>query len=1295
MLGRAGRPQFDTFGEGIIITAHTELQYYLSLLNQQLPIESQYISKLPDNLNAEIVLGTIRNRDDAVEWLGYTYLYVRMLRNPTLYGITIEETEEDPYLRQKRVDLIHAAATILDKANLIKYEKKTGRFQVTELGRIASHYYISHVSMGTYNAHLKPSMGIIDLFRVFALSEEFKFIPVREEEKLELQKLMERVPIPIKESIEEPTAKINVLLQSYISQLKLEGFALMADMVYVTQSAGRIMRAIFEMCLRRGWAQLAKKALDLCKMVDKRMWLSMNPLRQFRNVPAEIIRKLERKEFPWHRYFDLNPHELGELAGVPKAGKMIHKFVHSFPKLELQAHVQPITRSMLRVELTISPDFQFDEKVHSGNAEAFWILVEDPDGEQILYQDVFVLKQRYSEEDHFVSFTVPLYEPLPPNYFISVISDRWLHCETRVPVSFRNLILPEKYPPHTELLDLQPLPVSAFKNPVYEKIFVGYQHFNPIQTQVFNTLYNSDDNVFIGAPAGSGKTVCTEFALLRCWTQNPRARVVFIAPFEEIVETKMAEWKAKFGKLLGGKNIVALTGESSADLKLLEKGDVIFSTPIKWDMLSRRWRQRKNIQTVGLFIVDEIHLIGGDIGPTLEVICSRMRYIAAQTDNKIRVVAVGASLANGRDLGEWLGASSQCIFNFHPNVRPVPLEIMIQGYNIPHHASLMMAMTKPTYLAITGYGESKSTVVFVPSRKQCRITALDLVAFVSADPDPKRFLKCSEKDLKSVLAKIEDQTLLESLVYGIAFYHEALSKRDKSIVAELFSTGAIKVVIASRDTCWGLTLMSHLVIIMGTQFYEGKDHRYADYPISDVLQMMGRASKPKHGESGRCVMMCQTSKKEFYKKFLYEALPVESHLDHFLHDHFNAEIVTQTIENKQDAVDYLTWSFLYRRMALNPNYYGLQGVTHRHLSDHLSELVENTLNDLAQSKCIAIEEEIDLSALNLGMIAAYYYINYVTIEMFSMSLTETTKLKGLLEIISSSAEFEDVPVRHHEDVVLKRVYDRLPVKLANPKFNDPHIKTNILLQSHFSRLTLPPDLESDQKDILSKIVSLIQACVDVISSSGWLLPALNAMEMSQMAVQAMWNNDSPLKQLPHFASSLIEKCKTQNVESIFDLMELEDDDRNSLLEFDNKQMADVARYVNHYPSVDVNFELSDNTVAAGGDVVLKVSLEREEEEDAEVGPVVAPLFPVKKDEGWWLVIGDVVDKELVSIKRTTLQQRAQVKMVFKAPEKVGKQMLKLYLMCDSYAGVDQEFDLELNITEAENDSDSSGSEMSE
>ena len=62
-------------------------------------------------------------------------------------------------------------------------------------------------------------------------------------------------------------------------------------------------------------------------------------------------------------------------------------------------------------------------------------------------------------------------------------------------------------------------------------------------------------------------------------------------------------------------------------------------------------------------------------------------------------------------------------------------------------------------------------------------------------------------------------------------------------------------------------------------------------------------------------------------------------------------------------------------MTQNPNYYNLHNVSHQHLSDHLSELVENTLSDLVNSKCITIEDEMDVSPLNLGMIAAYYNIS--------------------------------------------------------------------------------------------------------------------------------------------------------------------------------------------------------------------------------------------------------------------------------------------------------------------------------
>lgn len=95
-------------------------------------------------------------------------------------------------------------------------------------------------------------------------------------------------------------------------------------------------------------------------------------------------------------------------------------------------------------------------------------------------------------------------------------------------------------------------------------------------------------------------------------------------------------------------------------------------------MLSRRWKQRKNVQNVNLFIVDELHLIGGESGPVLEVVCSRMRYMSSQIERKVRIIALSSSVANAKDLGQWLGASTHGLFNFHPNVRPVSLELHVQ-----------------------------------------------------------------------------------------------------------------------------------------------------------------------------------------------------------------------------------------------------------------------------------------------------------------------------------------------------------------------------------------------------------------------------------------------------------------------------------------------------------------------------------------------------------------------------------------------------------------------------------------
>lgn len=87
--------------------------------------------------NVQVVLGNVNNVSDAMHWLGYTYLYVRMIKAPQLYGISHDQQKADPLLEQRRADLVHTACVQLDKGNLIKYDKKSGLIQVRLLRQIS------------------------------------------------------------------------------------------------------------------------------------------------------------------------------------------------------------------------------------------------------------------------------------------------------------------------------------------------------------------------------------------------------------------------------------------------------------------------------------------------------------------------------------------------------------------------------------------------------------------------------------------------------------------------------------------------------------------------------------------------------------------------------------------------------------------------------------------------------------------------------------------------------------------------------------------------------------------------------------------------------------------------------------------------------------------------------------------------------------------------------------------------------------------------------------------------------
>ena len=78
------------------------------------------------------------------------------------------------------------------------------------------------------------------------------------------------------------------------------------------QNAGRIMRGLFEITLRRGWPLMAIRILTLCKAVEHQQWEFEHPLKQFGRLSQDVVDKLDAKKTTLDRLRDMGAEEIGE-----------------------------------------------------------------------------------------------------------------------------------------------------------------------------------------------------------------------------------------------------------------------------------------------------------------------------------------------------------------------------------------------------------------------------------------------------------------------------------------------------------------------------------------------------------------------------------------------------------------------------------------------------------------------------------------------------------------------------------------------------------------------------------------------------------------------------------------------------------------------------------------------------------------------------------------------------------------------------------------------------------------------
>eukprot|EP00760_Papus_ankaliazontas_P014016 PhM_4_TR15938/c0_g1_i1/m.286/K12854/SNRNP200, BRR2; pre-mRNA-splicing helicase BRR2 len=1314
MFGRAGRPGFDLQGEAYILTTKPELQYYLTLLNEQLPIESQFMSRLVDFLNAEIVNESVTSVEEAATWLEYTYWFVRSRQNPLLYKAS--SVEDDPTLKKHRENIIRSALRTLENNGLITYNHIGGIVSATSLGRVAAHYAVSHKSVTAYNQLLKPTMSYIDLFRLFAASDECQKLYVRMDEKSEIAKLKQSVPIPIREAEDTSAAKVNVLLQAYISRVGLDGFCLLSDMSQVSQSATRIMRALHQMALTRRWASAAEALLDIARMSERRLWSTQLPLRQLdtTGVSDATMRRLEGRRVPWVRFCEMTERDVAELCNNnQREAATLHRLIHSLPRLDVQVEHKPVSRSLLQVDCYITPTFSYNEAICGPVGEPYTLVVVDCDNHHILHQEPFMLRRVNAEREHRLRFFVEVLDPIPPMYYVKLWSERWIGCDTSTPILLQDMHVPTPFPALSELPDLcvsksdvcaqLPAEMQGMASPVFE----GVEMFAPLQSHLSRTLMTESESVLITAPSGSGKSVCAEMAVLRMMHEHRASSqhqlCLYLASRKEQVDAQERAWTDKFTE--AQVSVVRLTGDVVKDSVAVKGANIIMATPDEWEKLAMQWKKKGSVvPNVRLMIVDHLHNIAGRHGVALEWAVSRMRRIALLLNTHVRIIGLGCSIANASDLAQWLGVPDTHVVNHGRAARLSTLDIHVHEQHTPGFHDRLVCAARPAYqLALRAKAKDLNTLVLVPTKRYVTLFYQQILECLLLDNQGAVFLRADEAQLRGEIEGIiTDQAEAIAVQHGVGVCHETQDADAFNAMKALFSANIISVLVVPIDMVYSLDVRADVVVLAGTQHPETPLNDTKHYDVDEVLEAVAKCQV---FDGAAVHVFTHTSYATYWRRMLLDPTPVESHLDYFLHDVLIRDIAAKFVPDMNAFVAQLSSTFLYRRLCSNPNYYKCPTDSEVHRMDYLSSLADNVMKSLEEAQLISVDAATSkISVRPMCATAAFHGLKCDTIEALNSVGPGATTCDALYAIVTA-AEFADLlTLDFQEEHDLSRILRHCKYPLPDGwSMADPHSKALVLMQAYLSRRPLSAKLDFDMMRVVPVALQVAQALVDVALTHQRFDTSLCAMTLCQMIVQCMWDSDSPLLQLPYMTAEAAVRCGTEeNIATIHKLCQLSEDQRRSALsavlpELSPEKGARMLRFVEaRYPIFTtfaiVKGENPKREVPRGTKCELDVKITRmpipggaQESETA----VHCPYLPVSataghRQEMWWVVVANVTTNEVLSVRRLVRPEPGKEcveRIVVSVPADAdyGDVTWKVRLVSDSYLGCDVEDAIQIDI----------------
>ncbi|MDD4250828.1 MAG: DEAD/DEAH box helicase [Candidatus ainarchaeum sp.] len=481
-----------------------------------------------------------------------------------------------------------------------------------------------------------------------------------------------------------------------------------------------------------------------------------------------------------------------------------------------------------------------------------------------------------------------------------------------------------------------------------------FKEFNPVQKKCLELGFES--NLIVSSPTASGKTIIAELFMLEN-VFNKKQKVIYTCPLRALASEHYTDFKKKYPDI----KFALSTGDIDSNSSYLKKFDVILTTYEKLVSLIRH--KAEWLENVGCLIIDEIHELDSDRGPTLEIAITQLR----NQKKDLIVLGLSATISNAKELSDWMDANL-----IQSDFRPTQLIEGIYSDNIIEYNNKELIETNLEKLVEKNIS-TKQFLFFLNSRKRAEGQAKKISKELSNLNINKIELNKISNIALNVLEQPTQQChdLAECLKNGIAFHHAGLLSKQKEIVETNFRKGLIKVICSTTTLSAGINTPADFVIIPSMYRYGQRGMELI--PIREYKQCAGRSGRPKFSLEGRSIIIAnnENQKELFAQKYINGiSEPICSKLgsESVLRTHVLGLIATNEIFDDKSC-----WDFFKKTLFVKQNNSALE--IFDNIFDIIQELIEMNFVEKKNSyfSCTKIGKRV--SDLFLDPKSAFILIN--------------------------------------------------------------------------------------------------------------------------------------------------------------------------------------------------------------------------------------------------------------------------------------------------------------------------------